>query len=81
MEGHWLTGPESETEPCVDLDRGGEFHRRRKMEERGTSNEGLRKERLRAVSLSERISRHTDKHRTRLRLSGSLEEPREVHDH
>lgn len=81
MEGHWLNGPESATGPSVDLDRDGEFHRRRKMEERGTSNEGLRKERLRAASLSERVSRCLDKHRTRLRLSGSLEEPRGVHDY
>lgn len=81
MEGHWLNGTKSATDPSFDLGEGGEFHRRRKMEERGTSNEGLRKERLRAVSWSERVSRHTDKHRTRPRLSGSLEEPRGVHDH
>lgn len=80
MEGHWLNGTESAAEPFT-LHKGGEFHRRRKMEERGTSNEGLRKERLRAASLSERVPRHTDKHRTRLRLSGSLEEPSGVHDH
>lgn len=71
MEGHWLNGPDNSTGPVVDLDRGAEFQRRRKMEERGTSNEGLRKERLRAASLSERVSRSMDKRRARLRLSDS----------
>lgn len=81
MEGHWLNGPENATEQLVDLDRGDEFQRRRKMEERGTSNEGLRRERMRAVSLSERLSRSMDKRRARPRLSDSWQEPGEVHDY
>lgn len=44
------------------------------MEERGTSIEGLRRERLRAEPLSERLSHRMGKHRIRRRLSDSWEE-------
>lgn len=80
MEGHWLDGAGKATEPfdefgIIDIARLAEFRRRRKLEERGTSNEGLHKERLRAASLSERVSRRVDKHRIRLHSSDSGNEP------
>lgn len=86
MEGHWLDGARKATEPfdefgIIDIGRVAEFRRRRKLGERGTSNEGLRRERLRAASLSERASRRTDKHRIRLHSSDSGDEPREVHEY
>lgn len=71
MEGHWLEGLEKATEPLIDLGSGAEFHRRRKMEECGISNDGLRKQRLRAASLAKRI---------RLRRSDRRDEAKEVHD-
>lgn len=85
MEGHWLDGAGKADKPwdnrgIIDIGRLAEFRRRRKMEERGASNEGLRKERLRAASLSERISRWTVKHQTRPHSSDSGEEPKQVHE-
>ena len=65
MEGHWLEGARKANEPFDVIDMMAEFQRRRKLEERGTSNEGLRKERLRGASLSERIARRMDKHQIR----------------
>lgn len=85
MEGHWLDGVGKADKPwddrgIIDIGRLAEFRRRRKLEERGTSNEGLRKERLRAASLSERTFRRTDKHQIRPHSSDSGEEPKEVHE-
>lgn len=87
MEGHWLDGAGKADKPWdemvfVDMNRlaVAEFRRRRKMEERGASNEGLRKERLRAASLSERTLRRTDMHQIRPHSSDSGEDPKEVHE-
>lgn len=76
MERHW---PDREVGAAelfdelgiIDIGRTADFYRRRKLEERGTLNGRLHRERLRAASLSTPISHRIGMQHIRLHSSDS----------